>query len=225
MHPELRSSATHVFVDSVDDPYLADVDRHHVTRVLRLRSHETVSVSDGRGAWRTARLDGDRVVPMGEVRHVAPPRPCTIVSAVPKGDRLDVLVQKLTEIGVTEIVLADMERSVVRWAADRADRQRERLERIVHEAASQARRVWLPTLVLGETFDAAIRRPGATLAEPSGTDPLSSCMVIGPEGGFSVRELSSGIPRASLGDTILRVETAGIVAAVRVCCPPTVTGG
>jgi RsmE family RNA methyltransferase len=83
----------------------------------------------------------------------------------------------------------------------------------------QSRRVWLPRVVGPETFASIALRSGAVLAEPSG-EPFSTLtsvpttVVIGPEGGFSEDELAVGVPRVCLGTTVLRVETAALVAAV-----------
>ena len=142
----LRTGAAHVFVDDLGAPELDDRDHHHLARVLRLRDGQPVTVSDGRGRWRRAIWRGDGVVADGDVHDAAPVHLLTIAAAIPKGDRLEWMVQKLTEVGVGEICLVDCARSVVRWNADRAAAQRGRLERIVRDAAMQSRRVWLPAV-------------------------------------------------------------------------------
>ena len=213
MNPALRSSAAHLFVDSVDVVSPTTDDAHHLFRVLRLRDGEVVTVSDGRGAWRAARIERGGLVPDGDVVREPEPAPCTIAVAMPKGERLEWMVQKLTEIGASRIILTDCARSVVRWDAARADRQLERLRRIAREAAAQSRRVWLPELSGPLPFSTAAALPGAFLADPMGDrGPITDVAVIGPEGGFSDDELRSGPPRVSLGDTVLRVETAALVA-------------
>ncbi len=214
MNPALRSSAAHVFVASVEVPEPSPDDLHHLVRVLRLRDGEVVTVSDGVGAWRVTELAGGALVPCGEVQGVEAPQRCTIASAIPKGDRLEWMVQKLTEVGVTEIVLVHCARSVVRWDGDRAAKQLARLQRVAREAAVQSRRVWLPTLRGPVPFAEAAAIPGAVLAEPDGQPGIAaSAVIIGPEGGFSAEELSLPLARLRLVDTVLRVETAAVVAA------------
>lgn len=216
MNPTLRASAAHVFVESIDAPELAEGDRHHLQRVLRVRDRDVVTVSDGRGAWVAASIVNGELHIVDEVQRQPQPPTSTVVSAIPKGDRVDWIVQKLTEIGVMQIVLADFARSVVRWDADRLVKQRQRLQRVMIEAAMQSRRAWLPDLVIGEPFQASAQRPGATLAEPDGDpDVRSNCIIVGPEGGFSDDELTAPIGRICLGDTVLRVETAAVVGGLQ----------
>ena len=214
MNPALRSSAAHVFVASVEAPEPDPDDLHNLFRVLRLRDGEVVTISDGRGAWRTTVATAGVLVPSCDVEHAEPPRQCTIAAAIPKGDRLEWMVQKLTEIGVAEIVLMHCARSVVRWEGDRAVKQLARLQRVAREAASQSRRVWLPALRGPVPFAEAASLPGAVLAEPDGTPgPVGEVVLIGPEGGFAPEELAVPLPRVGLLPTVLRVETAAVVAA------------
>ena len=147
------------------------------------------------------------------MRRVPPPRPATVVVAPPKGDRLDWLIQKCTEVGVTQIVLVHAERSVVRWDDDRAGKHLERLRRIAIEAALQSRRVWLPELCGPRPAIDVL--PGAAAAEPGGRPigPDDRCIAVGPEGGWTDGELAVAGDRVSLGPNVLRVETAAVVAA------------
>ena len=129
--------------------------------------------------------------------------------------------------GVDRIVLLQCERGVVRWDSDRATKSMERLTRIVRAAASQSRRVWLPSLVGPlEAAGFLAAQPDAALCEPAGpglaaSEPLPGCLVVGPEGGFSPAELGACHHRVSLGPTILRVETAAVAAAAQwtALCP------
>jgi len=215
----LRLGAAHVFVADLGAPELDDRDHHHLARVLRLRDGQPVTVSDGRGRWRRAIWRGDGVVADGDVHDAAPVHLLTIAAAVPKGDRLEWMVQKLTEVGVGEICLVDCARSVVRWNADRAAAQRGRLERIVRDAAMQSRRVWLPA-VRGPVPLADVRTSGGdvVMADPDGVAferiaVRPAVVVIGPEGGWDPAETAAA-QLVSLGDHVLRVETAAVVAAV-----------
>ncbi len=144
MDEALRRSAAHVLVADVDVPVLDDAAGHHLGRVLRLRDGASVTVTDGVGHWRQCRFAGGAVEAVAGVVTVPRPPEVTIAVAPPKGDRLDWLVQKVTEVGVARIVLVAAEHSVVRWDGERAARQLDRLRRIAAEASMQSRRVWLP---------------------------------------------------------------------------------
>ena len=230
----LRDSVAHVFVDDLAAPTLSDDDQHHLARVLRVRDGESVSASDGRGGWRLCQwLDG-RLDAASDVQHVAAPAPRIGVAFVPvKGDRPEWAVQKLTEIGVDDIVvLAPTRRAVVRWGDDKHLRK---LQVVAREAAMQSRRVWLPTVTGPVSLTEVCARPGAAVADPAGEPlnigpfdagtrdsaardasepiPATSLIIIGPEGGFDADELTPSVHRVSLGDTILRAETATLVAA------------
>jgi 16S rRNA (uracil1498-N3)-methyltransferase len=218
VNPALRTSAAHVFVTSLDDPQPEPDDAHHLFRVLRLRDGESVTVSDGQGGWRRTEVSGTTLRPIGEIERDQEPPRVTIAVAIPKGDRCEWMVQKLTELDVSEIVLLHCDRSVVRWTGERAAKQLARVHRVAREASMQSRRVWLPAVVGPVAFAEAAARTGAVLAEPDGDDEIGatvSCIIIGPEGGFSPDELAAGLPRARLARTVLRVETAAVVAAVR----------
>ncbi|MEY4339459.1 MAG: putative ribosomal small subunit methyltransferase [Actinomycetota bacterium] len=206
-----------MFVDSLEAPVPSSDDAHHLFRVLRLRDGESVTVSDGRGAWMPTTVSGTALMPAGPVQYDPALDDVTIAAAIPKGDRCEWMVQKLTEVGVARIILLHCARSVVRWDASRAPKQLDRLRRVAREAAMQSRRVWLPVLDGPLDVADAMALPGAALAEPGATAATEPprVVVIGPEGGFSTEELSSSIPRIGLGPTVLRVETAALVAAVR----------
>jgi 16S rRNA (uracil1498-N3)-methyltransferase len=217
--PALRRSAAHVVVDSVDEPHLTDIDRHHLDRVLRLRSGEIVSVTDGRGSWRLCSYVGGGGLTATGAVTVDPPRasPITIGFALPKGDRPEWIVQKLTEVGVDRIVIVDAERSVTRWDGDRAARQVAKLVRVAREASMQSRRVHLP-IIEGPLPATAVLSVDATFVAEPGGSPLGCdhrCLVVGPEGGWTDAELAVAAGRVDLGPTILRIETAALVAGAR----------
>ena len=162
-------------------------------------------------------LDAD-----GQVVTSLVPKPLlTVAFAVPKGDRPELIVQKLTELGIDRIVPIRSDRSVVAWDGERAGKHVERLRRVAREAAMQSRRVWLPVVDPLTAFDAfdAIDRSATALAEPGGEalDGSIETVLVGPEGGWSEAELARGVRRVSLGSTVLRVDTAAIAAAVRIC--------
>ena len=207
-----------VFVDDVDAPVLDDGDRHHLERVLRVRLGDAVVVSDGRGRWRGGALaEGGAVEPTSEVEVAGRPvPPITIAFALTKGERPELVVQKLTEIGVDRIVPFAAGRSVVRWDAARAATQVERLRRVAKEAAMQSRRPWLPEVDDLASFDAVAALPGAALADRHGAPPDLDrpALLVGPEGGWTDAERAVGLPVVGLGTHVLRAETAAIAAAV-----------
>jgi 16S rRNA (uracil1498-N3)-methyltransferase len=139
-----------------------------------------------------------------------------VACAIPKGDRPEWIVQKLTELGIDRIVLFEATHSVVRWDGAKVQRNLERLRRVAVEASMQSRRVWLPTVEV-LSWAAVLALPGVALAEPGSVglvDEAVESVVVGPEGGFSAAELAAGVPTVSLGDRVLRVETAAVVAGV-----------
>lgn len=214
---ELRRTATHLLVDALDDVIVLDETvEHHLVRVLRLTSGETVSATDGRGGARRYRIevrDGVRLEPLDAAVVIERHRPeLTIVTAVPKGDRVDWLVQKCTELGVDTIRFVDAERSVVRWKRARAVKQLERLQRIADEALRQSRRVHRVTL--HPPRPALDLLGGCAVAEPGGRAVRAddTRLAIGPEGGWSEAELAAASDRVDLGPNILRTETAAVAA-------------
>ena len=217
MNPVLRGSAAHVFVDSLGAPQLNDDDDHHLRRVLRIRTADVITVGDGAGRWVPARLEAGGLCLEGDPVAEPAPRPAVVLSAIPKGDRTEWMVQKLTEVGATSIGLVDCARSVVRWDAERSRRQGERLRRVAREAAMQSRRVWLPTILDVVPFAAAAVGQGRAIADPDGVDDLAGdvdTLLIGPEGGFADEELAIVARRVSLSTNVLRVETAALAAAI-----------
>ena len=225
-----RSAAAQVLVDDLGAPGLDDDDAHHLGRVLRLRPGTEVCATDGQGGWRsTTFTGGDRLEAAGEVQHQPRPEPLLTVAFAPvKGDRPELVVQKLTEVGVDRIVPLVTARSVVRWDGDRAAKQMERLRRVAREACGQCRRLWLPQVgldgagsdgpVTPAALQAALGTVGTVLGEPGG-GPLAAgdrTVLVGPEGGWSPEELAgataAGAGTRTLGPHVLRAETAAIVA-------------
>jgi 16S rRNA (uracil1498-N3)-methyltransferase len=137
------------------------------------------------------------------------------MSAIPKGDRPEWTVQKLTEIGIGTIGFIDCARSVVRWDEARARKQSERLRRVAREAAMQSRRVWLPEVCEVVPFPQAAGISGVALADPDGDalDPQTHTILVGPEGGFTQGERDLVPRHVRLSANVLRVETAALAAA------------
>ena len=240
----LRDAVALVFVDDLTAPQLAANDAHHLAEVLRVQAGELIAVGDGRGSFRMCAAaiqpddpEGDRA-PRPRRQHRRGPRQLTlslegaIVTlpplapaitvgfGIPKGDRAEWTVQKLTELGVDVIVPLLTDRTVVRLDAPEANRRGERFRRVAREAASQCRRVYLPEVLdpcRFEDLPAAIV-DGAVLAEPgAGAIGRASTVLVGPEGGWSSDELARGLPTVALSTQILRAETAAIVAGALLC--------
>jgi len=213
----LRRSAAHVFVDQLDGGRLEPDDVHHLVKVLRIRESDVISVSDGRGSWATATLRPDGELGLLEGPHFVPaPTHRLGVAFVPvKGEKPELVVQKLTEIGIDDIYpLAPTAYSVVKWEADRAEKHHVRLAKVAREAAMQSRRVWLPEVHRVQMLANLMADHTVAFAEPGGApiDASHHLVVVGPEGGFSHEELHGAPATVSLGESVLRAETAAIVA-------------
>ncbi len=212
-----------VLVDDLTAPRLSAADAHHFSRVLRLAPGQPVTLADGRGGWCEARF-GPAPEPVGPVTVEPSPAPSLCVAFVPvKGEGPEWYVQKLTELGIDEIVPLVSERSVVRWDGARAARNHERMVGAAREACLQCRRLHLPTVApvtdlarfLAERAGPAGEGgPALALADPDGMPPTAalSALVVGPEGGFSRAELALA-PAVALPGHILRAETAAVMAA------------
>ena len=213
----LRRSAAHVFVQSLETPSLSTDDQHHLLKVLRVKSTDQITVSDGIGNWITATIaqDGD-LHATSELFVAAPPKWSLCIAFAPvKGEKPELIVQKLTELGIDEIIpLAPTARSVVRWDAAKAEKQTGRLQRVANEASMQSRRVWLPVVHSVTQLADLFSRNEVAIAEPGGVEVAAAhrTIVVGPEGGFAPDELDGSVSRVSLGESVLRAETAAIVA-------------
>ena len=209
------------FVDDVEAPELSADEQHHLGRVRRLRDGDPLTVGDGAGRFRPVRF-GSPLQRDGDVVAVpAPSPPLTVAFALTKGDKPELVVQKLVEVGVDRIVPFTAEHSVVRWDADKAARNVARWRVIAREAAAQAHRPWLADVsdvrMFGELVTELGDDPGAALAHPDGGDDgAPTAVLVGPEGGWSAAEEAAIGRWIGLGPNILRAETAAIVAASRI---------
>jgi 16S rRNA (uracil1498-N3)-methyltransferase len=231
--PVLVAARAMVFVDDPSHPVLTRDDAHHLLDVLRLRPGESVVAGDGAGSWVPCQVAGPAggrgsvelgavLVADGEPTLTDRVAPAVTVAFVPaKGDRPEWVVQKLTELGVDRIVPVRSDRSVVRWEHDRADRATERLRRVAREASAQCRRPWLPEVGDVVTLDALTSpsEPAPVLAHPGGGPPSLDhpVLVVGPEGGWTDQELAASGGTVGLGPTVLRAETAAVVAGAILC--------
>lgn len=210
----LAEVAALAFVADLSAPELDDADRHHLARVLRLRAGDVIGVADGQGGWRLARF-GPTLEPAGPVQEEPVVSPSIGVAfALVKGERPELVVQKLTELGVDVIVPFAAARSVVQWDADRAARHHGRLVKVAREAAMQCRRTRLPVVEPLRTFADVMGRAGAALATLGGQvlTLATPFVAVGPEGGWSPEELAAPVPHVGLAPYVLRSETAAIAA-------------
>lgn len=216
MSPEPPDGTTpHVLVDDVDVPVLGDHAAHHLAKVRRLRDGDALTVTDGRGAWRTARFRGRaEVEPDGPVVTVSHPAPeLTVAFALTKSDKPDLVVQKLTELGIDRIVPFRAERSVVRWDEAKAGRHHERLVAIARAACEQSHRCWVPVVEpVTDVADLAARGALRLDRGPVGVSLERPVVAVGPEGGWSPAERAALPDAAGLGPHVLRAETAAITA-------------
>ena len=196
----------HAFVADFEVPVLSPVDHQHLARSLRLRVGDPLTVSDGYGLWMPCQFTavGEPLKPAGDAVLVPEPRKTIEVGFVPvKGAKAELVVAGLTELGVDRISLLMSERSVVRWDTARAERNHERLLRVVRESGMQSRRVRLPELSevrevsqFGEAAAADDTR--VLLADPVASadallgsgqlGPARTALLVGPEGGWSDSE-------------------------------------
>jgi 16S rRNA (uracil1498-N3)-methyltransferase len=221
---------------SADIVTLAGPEGHHAAAVRRLRAGERADVSDGAGTLASCTVvsvSKDSVVlTVRSVQVVPPPEPrITVVQALPKGDRAELAVELMTEVGVDSIVAWAAERSVTRWHGDRGSRALDKWRATAREASKQSRRAWIPSVTgpagLGDVTDlvSADSTTGVVL-EAGAVAPLSTLalpeagsivLVVGPEGGISPAEraalVEAGAVEARLGPTVLRTSAAGAVAA------------
>lgn len=200
---------------SLSDPVPDAADDHHLRRVLRLRPGELVCAADGAGGYRLCRWTSGRVglEPVEDVRTAPAPSPGLAVGVSPvKGERTEWVVQKLTEIGIDEIVVFRSRRTVVRWEGDRLSRQLQRFEAVARAASAQCRRLRVPVIGVARGSDAL---PAGSLADPGGRAPTPDdrTVLIGPEGGWDDAE-REGRELVGLGENVLRSETAALAAGV-----------
>ena len=209
---------------------------HHAATVQRLRTGEELILADGRGGSARAEVTavgrGSVELTVLGVDREPPPDPrLVVVQGIAKGDRGELAVQAMTEVGVDEIVPWAASRSVAQWRGDRGFKARDKWAATAREAAKQARRSWLP-VIAGEpdcsTRQVAARLAGAAAAfvlHEEATERLTAAalpdigeivLVVGPEGGISDAELGAlreaGASPVRLGDAVLRTSTAGVAA-------------
>jgi 16S rRNA (uracil1498-N3)-methyltransferase len=201
-------------------------EAHHVLKVLCARTGDTVEVVDGAGRLFSAELQSGREAAVLE--ELAAPDlagvEVSLYQAVPKGGRMDLVVEKATEVGATSIVPLLTERGVVNPREGKVGRWR----RVAEAAARQSLRFHVPHVAEPMRFEEAVLNAGVAgmlLHNAPDLKPVEvqvespACLFVGPEGGWSEGELrfaeEAGIAFGGLGPYRLRSETAGIVAVAR----------
>ena len=210
-------------------------DAEHV-RVLRMRPGEDLTICDGQGTDYKCRIvTADKEQVEAEVIEVVrcPAEPSvkvTVLCGLPKGDKTDYIIQKCVEAGAEEIVFFKSDRCVAK--PDKPEKKLERWQRIAEEAAKQSGRGIIPQVSwvgeLAEAFNIAVSKDlGLFMYETgerealnevlnSNTDIKTAAIITGPEGGFAQFEAElakiCGLHICSMGERILRCETAPVVA-------------
>ncbi len=205
---------------------------HHAVTVRRIRLGEKIELTDGHG--RRAICE---VVAVGKKSldakiesvhtEAKPDVTFTVVQALAKGDRSDLALEILTEVGVDKIVPWAAAHSIAKW--DATDKGLLKWQRIVREASKQARRAWLPKIsalhTTGEVAQLLAEADLALVLHESALDSISAlkvpvsgsvAVVVGPEGGISPEELTTfaaaGAQIVRMGAPVMRTSTAGGVA-------------
>lgn len=216
MAPDLRTQpGPHVFVADLEVPRLDADDHHHLAKSLRLRPGAPITVSDGAGRWRNARF-GDEVEPAGPIHEVAAPRyEVGLGVALTKAAKPEFAIQKATELGIDRIVVFGADHSVVRWDEAKRERNAARLARVAREAAMQSRRVTVPTVEIVGGLEDLMNIDGVVRADFGGgsIEPGHRFVLVGPEGGWSDDERRRVPDAVDLGPTVLRAETASVIAS------------
>ena len=222
-------------------------DAHHIARSLRMAVGEEITVCDMQGneyGCTITSFDDDRevIAQINSTKHSENEPKCFIrlFQALPKGDKLDTIIQKAVECGVGEIIPFESERCIVKIKADAEERKTERRQRISAEAAKQCGRSVIPEIRQSVSYAEALRMSENSelclfCYEGDGTEPLGQVLrgygdklpgtisiFVGSEGGFSIKEAAAardaGMKMIGLGKRILRTETAsGFVLACIVC--------
>jgi 16S rRNA (uracil1498-N3)-methyltransferase len=214
---------------------LTGTEGRHAAGAKRLRPGELVELVDGRGTRaRCVVVDVGRDEVELDVQHrvveAEPEVRVVVVQALPKGERGELAVELMTEVGVDAVVPWAAARCVAQWKGERGEKALRRWRSTAHEAAKQARRAWVPEVAeLATTRQVLARLEAADVAlvlhEAAGV-PLTAIalpargdvvLVVGPEGGLNDDELTAmhgvGAHSVRLGPTVLRTSSAGAAAA------------
>lgn len=228
--PLLRS-LPRVFLDNVP----ADLDQNPIElppkefdkfrKVLRLNRGDQVAVLPGDGRIIRCSYEGKTVVPIETHNlNTQPEKEVILIQALPKMDKLEVIVRMATELGVHKFVLFPSERTVVRWDNKKLQDRINRLKTIARESAEVGFRATLPEIEYHDSLKSVLEKYPASLVlseyeNVEKTLSEASSIIVGPEGGWTSRELKLiGDRSVTLGPRVLRVETAAIAACSILLC-------
>jgi len=229
---------TRVYVDAVLESgaclTLTGSAASHLTRVLRLRPKAALTLFNGRGGEYAASIErvhrSTVTVAIAEHEPIEreSPFPLTLAQGVSRGERMDLVVQKATELGAARLVPLLTERSVVRLDEEQSDRKSSHWRAIAIAACEQCGRNRLPEVALPAQLREFLRQPCGDsvrlLLSPAAPRRIEdvprpaggATVLIGPEGGLSDAEqedaLTAGFTAVNLGPRVLRTETAAIAA-------------
>lgn len=210
---------------------LSSEDLFHLTKVLRIRKNEVFEiVVDNQLFFCDITSFEPLVINVLERKIISNQKTCevTLFYALPKGDKLEFVLQKATELGVSHIVLVESENSVVKFSQDKKKDKLERYEKIIKSAAMQSKQNRIPTIsgplpfkkCLEMSFDLRLLAhekatlPFATVLSEGLNSSRSVALFVGPEGGFSAAEVKNAQEAnyniISFGQSVLRSETAVI---------------
>lgn len=218
---------------------LSENESHHLLHVLRVKAGQKVEVFNGEGGTGLATVEAaDRgAIAVQILERSEQKRPAVqfaLIQALPREQKMDLIIQKATELGASEILPVTTEHAVVQLKQDRSEGKRERWEKIALNAAKQCGTAWLPKispfqalpafLNTHNRFDALLvcaldehTQPIRDAIQSIKARPVSSVgVLVGPEGDFSAAEMeaihAAGALAVSLGGHVLRSETAAIYA-------------
>jgi 16S rRNA (uracil1498-N3)-methyltransferase len=214
---------------------LSGPEGRHAATVRRLRPGERVDVGDGAGLVAecviTAHSSRGLELAVRARREVPRPEPLiTVIQAIPKGDRGELAVEEMTEVGVDRITPWAAARCITVWHGERGTRSLAKWRATAREAAKQSRRAWIPEVMeaasAADVAQAISKAACAIVLEPDAAEGLGDLtppesgdliVVVGPEGGITDSEnavfRAAGATARRLGPTVLRTSTAGAVAA------------
>ena len=217
---------------------------HHMLKVMRMNIGECCEIVDEKEQLYIAKITQlspfELTIEEYKEQQVELPIDVTIFVGLSKGDKLETIVQKATELGVHTIVPVEMKRNMVKWTKDKSQKKIERLQKIAQEAAEQSHRLHVPkvldlmtlkeSVILAKKATKAlvafeeVAKQGEAAAFVQSLTSLkegdSIAFYFGPEGGFDVQEIeylnSQEVHSCALGPRILRAETAPMYALAAV---------
>jgi 16S rRNA (uracil1498-N3)-methyltransferase len=200
-------------VKDLDAPFLESPDDHHLRAVLRANFGEEVVVTDDNGSWALCEVLEHGLHRVSPVQRDDQPETTTLYLAPLKGDRSEWAVAKATELGISVIVPLVSEHLAVKFKSETREKMLRRWRRIAHESGAQSRRSY--GVAIGEPVRVHDVPEDVAVADFGGEPDWRGvrAVAIGPEGGWGREEWSSNRRRLSLGPSVLRAETAGVVAA------------